>query len=256
LELLRDVGRGLLAAILPEEPRAAVVGREGTDVAAWSALLGVVELFAGGLALVDNYLRNIRQLVEQHTTAFLEGASARTLDSADAELALYWSGSFSWAIWLATPTTWLLAMWPLVGMARLTAFAVTREPVPEPLAWLCWQAWRKLVTAPAAAARRNAIYGSSGRADRVLVEPAGDLLVLTSRPRADWNELVTIQVGERFFRLVDVAERQEAGWRWHVHRLREEDPTAVIRALVLYEPPPGAAAAVAAAASAPPSPLT
>jgi hypothetical protein len=246
VELLRDFGRGFLSAVLPEELRRVVVGREGTDVAAWSALLGLLELFAGGLLLIDNYLRNIGRLVDQHTGAFLDAASPRTLDDFDAKLALYWSGSFSWAVWLATPTTWLLVMFPLVGLVRLTAFATTREPIPEPLVWLAWQGWRRLVATPGSAARRRLRYGSATRPDRLRWQPDGSLLVLTARPRPEWNELVTIQLGERFYRLVGRSEREEDGWRWHVHRLREEDPSAVIRALLRYEPPPGAPTAAGA----------
>ena len=132
----------------------------------------------------------------------------------------------------------LLFLLTLTGIVRLTAFALTREAVPEPLAWLAWHGWRVLVRQPASAAREQAEYGPAARPDRVVPQADGGLLVLTSRPRPEWNELVTIQVGERFFRVADVHQRQEGAWRWHAYRLREEDAGAVIRALLLYEPPP------------------
>jgi hypothetical protein len=132
---------------------------------------------------------------------------------------------------------------------RLTAFGVTREAVPEPLVWLGWHGWRLLVRQPLAAAREQAEYGPATRPDRVVEQADGALLVLTSRRRLEWNELVTIQVGERFFRVEDVHERQEGPWRWHAYRLREEDAGAVFRGLLLYEPPPGPATKKAPAPS-------
>jgi hypothetical protein len=86
-------------------------------------------------------------------------------------------------------------------------------------------------------AAEHAVRFGPARPDRLLPTDEGGLLVLTSAPRPEWNDLVTIQVGERFFRLAEVGERREAGLLWHSYRLREEDPTAVIRALLLYEPP-------------------
>ena len=50
----------------------------------------------------------------------------------------------------------LLFLLTLTGIVRLTAFALTREAVPEPLAWLGWHGWRVLVRQPAAAAREHA----------------------------------------------------------------------------------------------------
>ena len=228
---------GPLAALLPEEPRERLALRHGVDAAAWSALVGVLELFGAGLALVGDFVTQIPRLVDDHTAAFLENTPDPMLrDSANAQ-ALTLSGFWSWLVWLSQPTVLLLFLVTLTGIVRLTAFAVTREAVSEPLVWLGWHAWRVLVRQPAAAAREQADYGPAKRPDRVLPQPDGGLLVLTSRLRPEWNELVTIQVGERFFRVEDVHERQEGPWRWHAYRLREEHPGVVIRALLLYEPP-------------------
>ena len=229
---------GPLAALLPEEPRERLERRHGVDAAAWSAAVGVLELFGAGLALVGDFVTRIPRLVDEHTAAFLENTPDPMLrDPANAQ-ALTLSGFWSWLVWLSQPMVLLLFLLTLTGIVRLTAFALTREAVPEPLVWLSWHAWRVLVRQPAAAAREHAEYGPASRSDRVVPQADGGLLVLTSRPRPEWNELVTIQVGERFFRVEDVHERQEGPWRWHAHRLREEHPGVVIRALLLYEPSP------------------
>ena len=207
------------------------------DVAAWSAAVGLVELFGAGLALVGDFVTRIPRLVNEHTAAFLENTPDPMLrDPANAQ-ALTLSGFWSWLVWLSQPSVLLLFLLTLTGIVRLTAFAVTREAVPEPLAWLGWHAWRVLVRQPAAAAREQAEFGPAARPDRVVPQPDGGLVVLTSRSRPEWNELVTIQLGERFFRVEDVHERQEGPWRWHAYRLREEHPGVVIRALLRYEPP-------------------
>jgi hypothetical protein len=228
---------GLLAALVPEQPRERLERRHGVDAAAWSAMVGVVELFGAGLTLVGDFVARIPGLVDEHTTALLEhGQDAMLRDPANAQ-ALTLGGAWSWLVWMTQPATLLLFLLALTGIARLVVFAVTREALAEPLVWLGWHGWRLLVAGPAAAGRVRADYGPADRPDRVVPQPGGGLLVLTSRPRVEWNEHVTIQVGERFFRVADVHERQEGPWRWHAYRLREEDPGAVIRALVAYEPP-------------------
>jgi hypothetical protein len=227
---------GVLSALLPAEPRERLVRRFAVDPPFWSAILGVVEAFGGALWLVDDYLRRVRGLVDQGVDAALAaGFEEHRVDPA----AVMWSGSFAWLRWLTSPLTLLLVLAVFTGGVRLLSFALNREAVGEPLLWLAWRLWRSGVRRPALATRHALRFGPA-RPDRVLPTDDGGLLVLTCEPRPEWNELVTIQVGERFFRLAEVGERREGSWLWHSYRLREEDPTAVIRALVAYEPPPGA----------------
>ena len=231
---------GPLAALLPEEPRERLARRYDVDAAAWSAAVGVVEVFGAGLSLVGSFVTHIPRLVDEHTRLFLEHTPDPMLrDPANAQ-ALTMSGFWSWLLWLSQPAILLLVLLTLTGIARLVAFALTREAVAEPLVWAGWHLWRHLVAGPAAAAREQAEYGPATRPDQVRHEPDGGLLVLTCRRRAEWNERVTIQVGERFFRVGDVHQRQDGPWRRHAYRLREEHPGAVIRSLLLYEPPAAA----------------
>jgi hypothetical protein len=223
---------GVLSALLPVEPRAAVVRRYGVDPPFWSGLLGVVEALGGGLWLVDDYLHRVRALVDRGVdAAFAAGFEEHPTDS----LAVMWSGSFAWLRWLTSPLVLFMVLTAITGAVRLVSFGLNREAVGEPMVWLGWRLWRGARRSGLAA--EHAVRFGSARPDRVLPTDDGGLLVLTCAPRPEWHELVTIQVGERFFRLAEVGERRDGGLLWHSYRLREEDPTAVIRSLLLYEPP-------------------
>ena len=223
---------GFVSALLPTAPREAVARRYGVDPPFWSGILGVLEALGGGLWLVDDYLRRVRAFVDQGVDAAL---AAGFEDHPADTLAVMWSGSFAWLRWLTSPLTMLLVLAAITGAVRLVSFGINREAVGEPLVWLGWRLWRG-VRRSGLAAEHKVRFGPV-RPDRVLSTDDGGLLVLTSEPRPEWNELVTIGVGERFFRLAELGERREAGLLWHSYRLREEDPTEVIRALLLYEPP-------------------
>ena len=181
--------------------------RWAVDPPFWSALLGVVEAFGGGL------LAGRRLPARACAASSIEGSTPRSppgFEEHPGERAGgVWSGSFAWLRWLTSPLTLLLVLTAVTGAVRLMSFAVGREAVGEPLLWVGWRLWRG-VRKSALAADRTVRFGSA-RPDRVLPTDDGGLLVLTSEPRPEWNELVTIGVGERFFRLAEVGERREAG---------------------------------------------
>jgi hypothetical protein len=223
---------GVFAALLPTEPREGMARRFGVDPPFWSGLLGVVEALGGGLWLVGDYLRRVRGLVGQGVDAALAaGFEEHPTDT----LAVMWSGSFAWLRWLTSPLVLFVVLAAITGAVRLVSFGLNREAVGEPLVWLGWRVWRGLRRSGLAA--EHAVRFGPARPDRVLPTDDGGLLVLTSAPRPQWHELVTIQVEDRFYRLAEVGERRDGGQLWHSYRLREEDPSAVIRALLLYELP-------------------
>ena len=223
---------GVLSALLPTAPREAMARRFGVDPPFWSGVLGVVEALGGGLWLVGDYLRRVRGLVDQGVdAAFAAGFEEHPADT----LAVMWSGSFAWLRWLTSPLVLFVLLSAITGAVRLVSFGLNREAVGEPLVWLGWRAWRGVRRSGLAA--EHAVRFGPARPDRVLPTDDGGLIVLTSAPRPEWNELVTIEVDDRFFRLAEVGEHRDGGLLWHSYRWREEDPSAVIRALVLYEPP-------------------
>lgn len=227
--MLARLALGLLAALLPEELRERIVRRWGVDDAAWSFLVGMAELLFCGLWLVGDFMEVVPRLVSANTGAFLDAADARLLDAKDAELALYWSGSLGWMAWALRPATLLMAGFTLVGIVRLVSFGVNREAVPEPALWLAWQA-TKLALRPVRAAEERRRFGPE-RPLRSRREEGVDLVVLSSRPLTI-NAMQTLQVGDRFYRLLRQEERPDGPWRAHAYLLREEDPSAVIRGLI------------------------
>ena len=70
----------------------------------------------------------------------------------------------------------------------------------------------------------------------MIPEPGGGLVVLSCEPKPDWNERVTIEIDERFYRLRRVEERQDGTWWAYAHLLHEAPENEVIRALIRYSP--------------------
>lgn len=226
---------GLASALVPEDMRQKLVRSWGVDPPSWSFLLGLAQFFVGGLLLLGDGLSYFADEGAGHQLALVDGTTPREMANPERKLVMMWSGAFTWVTWIADPMTWFLAHIPLTGLVRLTAFGVTREAVAEPLVFLGWIVFRQLVAKPTAAAGRAARYGPL-RPDRLLAEDGSDLVVLSCRPQAGWNELVTIEHDGLFYRLLSEEERRIDGWWWHCYRLRESDPTEVIRSLVRYEP--------------------
>jgi hypothetical protein len=220
----------LLAALLPAAERDDLV-RRGAEPLVWSVLLGVVEFFLGGALLVSNAISYFQPLADQ--------AAARILEIDPRELRAHPAfghvGAVIWLSWLTEPFTWLLASVVLTGVSRLVAFGVSRDVVGEPLVWLAVRIGQ---------AAQRAIRGSRDklrfgpeRPDRILQEPEGSLTILSCQPKPDWNERVTIEINERFYRLRYSAERQDGTWWAHAYVLDEAPDNEIIRALIRYIPP-------------------
>jgi hypothetical protein len=220
----------LLAALLPEAERDALV-RRGAEPLAWSVVLGLVEFFVGGALLVSDATAYFQPLADQAAARILE------IDPRDlrANPAFGHVGAVIWLAWLTEPFTWLLASVAVMGVVRLVAFGVSREVVGEPLVWLAvriGQAVNRFLRGS-----RDKLRFGPERLDRVIREPGGGLVVLSSAPKPDWNERVTIEIDERFYRLRRVEERQDGTWWAYAHILDELPPNEIIRALVRYFPP-------------------
>ena len=238
---------GLLAALVPEDLRDDLVRRYGVDAPGWSCLLGVVETFGGMLWLVDDFLVRIRGLVDAQADVILAHAERSRL-GADTALAASWGGMYAWFVWFVHPVTLLVTLSTGTGLVRLVAFWLTREAVAEPVVWAGVRLWQKLAVGPARAAAELQRFGPQ-RPDRVVPQDDGTLLVLTARPRPEWNELIAIEVDERFYRVAFVEQRLDGRYHWHAHVLEELPESAVLRGLVRYERPD----APAGARSAPPA---
>jgi hypothetical protein len=221
----------LAAALLPGPEREALV-RRGAEPAGISFFLGLAELFGGALLLISNALATFQALADSNADYVVNKMDPRLLNSTAAKFAIVGNGPILWLTWVAHPLTWLLISISLVGLARLVAFAATREAVGEPLIWLPLRLLQGVGRLLRKSERRVRFGGQ--RPDRLLRE-GEDLVILSSRPKPDWNERVTIEVEERFYRLRKTEERQVgSGWAY-AYVLAEAGSNELIRGLVRWE---------------------
>ncbi len=223
----------LVAALVPAAERERLI-RRGAEPAGVSLLLGLGELFLGARALIGNALAAFQGTSEAMAVRVME-LDPQVLNSVEAKQAITLGGAVVWFVWALHPLTWLLASVPLVGLARLTAFAVNREAVGEPAVWAVLRAGTGLAALGRALRLRHR-YGPR-RPDRLLRAPGGGLVVLSARLKSDWNEHVTLAIGEGFYRVQRVEERPDRGFRAWAYLLREADPNEVFRGLLRYETP-------------------
>jgi hypothetical protein len=224
----------ILAALVPAAERDELIRRYDAEPFVWSAVLGVFEFYLGGKALLANALAYFQTETDRLVTYVANHLDTQPLDTFEKGLAVTWSGSVVWLAWALKPMTWLLFSIPLVGIARMVAFGVGRDAVGEPIVWLgirAAQALRKLF----GKLERRRRFGPL-RPDRLLRGKGSDLIVLSCRPKPDWNERITIEINERFYRLQRVEERRDGAWWVHAHLLQEADPNEIFRGLIRYEP--------------------
>jgi hypothetical protein len=225
----------LVAAIVPAAEREQLIYRHSAEPAGVSLLLGLAELFLGTRVLWGNALASFQQMSDAMATHVMDKVDPLALSSFDARLAISEGGLVVWLTWALHPFTWLLASIPLVGLARLTAFAVSRDVVGEPFVWVGLRAGQGIARLGRALRERRR-FGPL-RPDRVVREPGWDLVVLAARPKPEWNERVTLAIGPGFYRLHRVEERPDRRWRAWAFLLKEAEPDEVFRGLLRYDPP-------------------
>jgi len=225
----------LLGAVLPAPERDAVLRRLGGDAPRASMLLGLLE-FVGGTALLhDDANAFFHRLTDEVTTAFVEIANQRVPTPEEA-LGFTWSGAAIWLGWLLRPQTWLLISIPLVGLARVGTYLTVREPFGEPLLWAALRL-KDLARELLRRGRLRLAFGAADLPDQVSRSGSTGLIVLASRPKAEWNDAVTIDVAGTHYRLLEHEEVVRPGGRrhrYHLVRIGEHD---LIRRLIAYEPP-------------------
>jgi len=206
--------------------------RRGAEPAGISFFLGLAEFFAGAPLLISNGLDTFKALADGNADYVVNHMDPRLLNSFEAKLAVVGSGPILWLTWALNPLTWLLASIPLVGIARMVAFATARDAVGEPLVWLPLRLAQGLGRLLRKSEKRLRFGGE--RPDRLVREGSG-VVILSSRPKPDWNERVTIEIEERFYRLRKAEERQVGNAWAYAYVLEEAGPHEVIRALVRWE---------------------
>ncbi len=222
--------RGVLSALLPAPERDRIAAGHPISPPDWSCALGAIGGLVGLMLYIDGALGYMGPLGGEQ--AFL------LLDSPKPGFGRL-AGIMTWLTWHLQPEAWLYMYLALMGLLRVVAFAATRQAVAEPailapLRAIQWLGGR-------GARRRRLLQLGLPRPDRLLWESGGNLLVLSCREKQDWDELTTIKIAGRFYRLIDVADRQDGRSTAIAYRLGEIESTDVVRKLVKTDlrPPPG-----------------
>jgi len=223
---------GVLAALLPSPERERFARPREIDAPRWSFEIGLLQGVAGVVLFMAAGLAYTRPATTDQALILLRnwwpGLSTTHFQSL---------GLINWLSWWLSPASWPFTYLAFVGSARCIAFAIAREAVGEPVVWAAIRALQHARGARTARSRRARL--GPLRPDRVLRGKGTDLLVLTCRDKPEWIPTVTIEIADRFYRLLDVHDRQDGEWSVVVYSLREQEPQAVIRGLVHYRPPPG-----------------
>ncbi len=217
----------MLVCLLPRRERGRIARRLGLDLRPANLELGMIEFLGGSTFGSVAFLGYAEALSGMKT-----GGLAMGVEPAQAPIL---PGPLTFFSFLLTPAGAIAAYATLAGVLRLVAHVVTDEECGDPLVSFAVVAARGLAVF-GSAWREHRIYGPE-RPDRLLSEPGCDLVVLSSRDKPGWNELVTLRIGDRFYRVVGVEEREDGPHRARAYLLREADPREVIRGLVVFDPP-------------------
>ena len=144
-------------------------------------------------------------------------------------------GPLHWIGWFLDPASWPLSYLTVVGLVRVTTWVSTREAVGDPLVLAGLRFVQRRRTHRDELQRRQEL--GPYRRDRLIVEDDGELVVLSSRVKAEWSDTVTIEHGGRYYKCVAVDLQPDGQWNALAYRLREEPRGAIIRRLVRYVGP-------------------
>ena len=198
---------GLLCLVLPESHREGLVWEYGVHAPLWSFLFGIVELVVGLLLLMDQGFGYAREFVSAPT---------------------------GWLSFYMTPTAWFLALVTITGVVRMASYLSNSAAVGEPWAWAAIRAY-EAIRGHSHRRRETREFAPLHLPDRALIDDGERLVIISPRRKADWDELVTIKVGEDFYQLVEVEERYHGSWRIVAHILEEIGENEPIRRLLHAE---------------------
>ncbi len=224
------VGRLLIAcwsALLPVVERERLRQRLSYEVptvpASWALALAQVGLIPVWAIQGIVYLSSVERI---EAAAALDSGAAVT----DLQLASVVLGPFAY---IFSPLGLLLEYAIITGAFRLAGVVASGRPVGDPLvsgfAWLMRAARSEQIE------RQRLRELGPERPDRIIEHEGEGLLVLCSREKAEWDERVTIQFGERFYRLAHREEQPYGKWTAIAYVLRPTQPGEVIRGLVRLE---------------------
>jgi hypothetical protein len=235
LNAFRVLGAGFYSALIPSPERDRLALREGVEPARWSVFLGLLEGAVGLTLYCSGALAYMQPLMQEQGMVMLEHwdelkqALGRTPTANDFNQA----GLLTFIAWHFRPEAWLYTIVAVTGLVRCAAFLVSREAVAEPAVWIGMRV-TQLLTGRFRAKKRESELGPP-RPDKFLLEEGSDLVVLTMRPKPEWNPRVTIEVRGKHYRLAGVEDRRDGAWDAIAYVLREADDAEVVRGFVRYE---------------------
>lgn len=196
---------GTATALLPSPRREAIARARGVSAARSSAWFGLVQGAIGLFLYMMGYLMFIGAYGAHHQWLLLENWTA-DLDLATMQSA----GIFGFIAWHMLPHAWVFMYLALVGLVRCVTFLAVQEPVAEPVVALVL--WIVGATRHKRAVKSRADKLGPSRPDRVIRDPRGedcDLIVVSSRDKPHWNERITIEIEEGYYRLLRREDRWE-----------------------------------------------
>lgn len=229
LAYARAVFDGLLVALLPSPERESHARKTGVNAPRFSFAVGLVQFLFGGWLFLWGGLMYIGAVSGDQLTILLEnwwpGLSTTHLQGV---------GLINWFAWFFNPSSWPFAYLGVTGLLRMAVFGIGGEAMAEPVVWAGMRISQRVLGRRRAKAREQEL--GPVRPDRIVEREGGGVVVLTCREKDDWNEMTTIAIGERFFRLDRIEDWKTGEQVWIAYVLRPEDPSAVIRRLINYDP--------------------
>lgn len=230
--LPRTLLAGAASALLPDRQRCDLARRYEIDPPRWSLALGLLQMIAGTSLFLAGGLAFLRPASADQSLLLLQNWRPDLSTTHFQGL-----GLINWLAWFLHPLSWPFGYLALVGVARSSAFAISREAVAEPIVWLTMEMVTGIRERSSRAAKLRRL--GPARPDRLL-ERSGDgsrLIVLSSREKTDWTPAATIEIDDRYYLVMDVTERPDGNSFVLAYRLQETHPAALVRRLVRYRPP-------------------
>ncbi len=218
---------GFVAALVPSPQNSRLGKAWEVDVGPFSMALGMVEAVVGGLGFLFGGIAamtgDIKMLNMFLLSNWFPGMSTTHFQGA---------GLIALFFWVTNPIALFLAFQGMTGIVRIFTFVTTRNAVGEPIVWLVMRI---------VAAIRGRIVKTSRkkdlgplRRDRLVYGKEADLVIFACRERHDWNDAMTLAMGDRFFHLLDVEDRVEGAFHVLAYSFTELDDREVIRRPVKY----------------------
>jgi len=215
------------------------------DLTRLSFLLGLIQILGGVAIYGFGLVSYMYGFADQSASVFWEQAQTGQSVTDTEHIAFNLSGLIGFVSYMFTPTAWLGLYVIGEGVLRFAAYFTQLEMIGTPIGYpIAWALDR--VTASTKRRMRHHRQGEEV-ADRIEWNRTDDrswaLQVVSARDKP-WREEIAIEIGDDFYRLIEVTERRDGGRLRVCYRLAPWPVTDI----VLPSEPPAPAPADGAAA--------